>query len=63
MPKLNGRVKNASFVGIGGDDRIPVVKNSVYFFMQPRAPIALMRIGKNPKSLGGIYAGKKKASI
>lgn len=63
MPKLIGRVKNASFMGNGGDDRIPVAKNSVYFFIQPRATIALMRIGKNPKSLGGIYAGKKKASI
>ncbi len=63
MPKLIGRVKNASFVGIGGDDRIPVVKKGVYFFIQPSATIALMRIGKKPKSLGGIYAGKKKASI
>jgi len=63
MPKLIGRVKNASFVGIGGDDRIPVVKKGVYFFIQPCATTALMRIGKKPKSLGGIYAGKKKASI
>ena len=60
MPKLIGRVKNASFVG---NNRIPVAKKGVYFFIQPRAPTALMRIGKNPKSLGGIYAGKKKASI
>jgi len=60
MPKLIGRVKNASFVG---NNRIPVAKKGVYFFIQPRATIALMRIGKKPKSLGGIYAGKKKASI
>ncbi len=36
----------------------------VYTFLYSHAAtIALMRIGKNPKSLGGIYAGKKKASI
>ena len=60
MPKLIGRVKNASFVG---NNRIPVAKKGVYFFIQPSVTIALMRIGKKPKSLGGIYAGKKKASI
>ena len=60
MPKLIGRVKNASFVG---NNRIPFAKKGVYFFIQPGATIALMRIGKKPKSLGGIYAGKKKASI
>ena len=49
MPKLIGRVKNASFMGNGGDDRIPVAKNSVYFFIQPSATIALMRIAKNLK--------------
>ena len=51
MPKLIGRVKNASFVGIGGDDRIPVVKYSVYFIIQPLAPIALMRFDKIQKSV------------
>ncbi len=52
MPKLIGRAQNASSVGNGGDDRIPVAKNSVYYFIQPRAITALMRIDKNSKFVG-----------
>lgn len=60
MPKLIRRVKNASFMGNGGDDRIPVAKNGVYFFIQPRATTALMRIAKNLK--GRMYASTTKTN-
>ena len=48
MPKLIGRVKNASFVG---NNRIPVAKKGVYFFIQPCATTALMRFDKIQKSV------------